>query len=87
MSGGSSAFHAVETRLQQDLNNDGTIGTSRFDIAVTYTGDPAYQSYFAAAARRWEQVITADLPNVFHPIYGSIDDLRIDASVTFIDGR
>ena len=36
-------------RLQRDLNNDGTIGTSRFDIAVAYTGDPAYQSYFAGS--------------------------------------
>jgi hypothetical protein len=54
---------------------------SGFSMEVLYTGDSAYQPYFTAAAQRWAQVITGDIPDV-----GSIDDLQITASVTSIDG-
>ena len=57
-----------------------------FDIVIHYGGDPAYQAAFDAAAARWEQIITADIPDVNSPIYGFIDDLLIDASVDAIDG-
>jgi len=57
-----------------------------FEITVAYSGDPTYQSYFDNAAATWESIITADLPDVNDPRLGLIDDLRIDASVTNIDG-
>jgi 20S proteasome alpha/beta subunit len=86
VSGGSSALESMETSFHQDLNNDGIIGSTTFDITVNYSGDPTYQSYFAAAAQRWQQIITADLPDVDSATYGHIDDLLISASVTSIDG-
>jgi Ca2+-binding RTX toxin-like protein len=54
---------------------------STFDIVINYSGDPAYQSAFDAAAARWEQIITGEIPDV-----GAVDDLVIDASIVFIDG-
>ena len=46
----------------------------------------AYASYFTAAAQRWQQVITSDLPDVNSAQYGFIDGLLITANVGFIDG-
>src|SRR5216683_6366448 len=86
VSGGSYALQSDEASFHQDLNNDGIIGSTTFDITVNYSGDPTYQSYFTAAAQRWQQVITADLPDVDSATYGHIDDLLISASVTSIDG-
>jgi Leishmanolysin/Bacterial pre-peptidase C-terminal domain len=57
-----------------------------YDIVVRYSGDPRYQSVFEAAAQRWEQIVTADLPDVANVRYGLVDDLLIDASVSRIDG-
>ena len=57
-----------------------------FDIEINYTGDPRYLGAFQAAADRWEQIITADVPDVNSGQFGFIDDLRIDASVISIDG-
>ena len=57
-----------------------------FDIEIRYSGNALYQSAFDAAAARWEQIITADIPNVVSTNYGAIDDLLIDASVIAIDG-
>ena len=71
-------------RFSKTSTRDGYLG--HFDITVNYTGDPAYASFFTAAARRWEQVIRADLPDVNSAQYGLIDDLRIEANVSFIDG-
>ena len=84
VSGGNAALQSLEQTFQQDLNRDGYLG--HFDISVNYTGNQAYASYFTAAARRWEQVIRADLPDVNSSQYGLIDDLRIEANVSFIDG-
>ncbi len=39
-----------------------------------------------AGRQRWERIIRSDLPGVNSGTYGFIDDLRIDASVQFIDG-
>ena len=88
MASGNWIMKTVETTLRQDLNNDGLTGlpTSPYDIAINYSGDPGYQIFFDAAAARWEQVITADVPDVINPGYGYIDDLLISASVTAIDG-
>jgi hypothetical protein len=59
---------------------------SRFDIVVNYSGDATYKAAFTEAAARWEEIITADLPDVTTSPYGFIDDLVIDASITTIDG-
>lgn len=56
--------------------------TTGFDIALNYSGDSTYLSIFEAAVAVWERVIIGDLPNV-----GAIDDLLIDVSVEYIDGR
>ena len=55
-----------------------TIG-STFDIVIRYSGDPTYQTLFDAAAARWEQIITADIPDVNSATWGFIDGLLIDA--------
>lgn len=52
-----------------------------FNIALNYTGDQAYLTYFQQARTFWENVITADLPDS-----GGIDDLRISATINYIDG-
>ena len=57
-----------------------------YDIAVHYSGDPAYQQVFNTASQIWQEIITADLPDVNSGTYGFIDDLLIDASVVAIDG-
>ena len=87
VTGDTPEFEALESTFHQDLNRDGIIGLPpTFDITVHYTGDSGYQSYFTAAAQRWSQVITADLPNVDDFQLGFIDDLLIDVDVHFIDG-
>ena len=73
--------------------------SSEFNIDLVYTGDSAYQWAFDRAIERWEQVITADLPDT--RVTGSvtldsinfgylsnqlIDDVRIYGAVQYIDG-
>ena len=89
MFGSSSGLEVYEPILQQDINGDGRIGVPppAFNIDVAYSGDQTYQSYFIAAAQRWQQVITGDLPGFNVPGYGFVDDLHITASVGSIDGR
>ena len=89
MFGSSSGLEVFEPNLQQDINEDGLIGApaNAFNIAISYSGDPAYQSYFTAAAQRWQQVITGDLPDVFSSTYGLVDDLLISVTVGAIDGQ
>jgi len=86
VSGGNAQFESLENTFHQDLNRDGVIGSPTFDITVKYSGDSHYQSYFTAAAQRWQQVITAALPDVTSPTYGFIDDVLIDVNVHYIDG-
>ncbi|MBK7416377.1 MAG: hypothetical protein IPJ38_16030 [Dechloromonas sp.] len=59
---------------------------SAYSIDVRYEGDAQYRSYFDAAAQRWAQVITGDLPDMQDSRFGRIDDLLIEASVVSIDG-
>jgi Ca2+-binding RTX toxin-like protein len=59
---------------------------STFDIQINYSGDSQYLGAFQAAADRWEQIITADIPDINSGTYGFVDDLLIDASVVAIDG-
>ncbi len=58
-----------------------------FNIKVNFSGDSQYQSYFDAAAVRWSKIITGDLSDVTTSMYGVIDDLLINATVAYIDGR
>ena len=60
--------------------------TGAFDIKINYTGDQQYAYLFEQAAARWEAVITADVPDIRTAQYGLIDDLLIDASISYIDG-
>jgi hypothetical protein len=41
---------------------------------------------FEQAANRWSQIITADLPDIFLPGIGLVDDVLIDVSIEFLDG-
>lgn len=52
-----------------------------FNIDVVFLGGltPAQQAQFTFAARRWEQIIVGDLPDVFDPQFGLIDDILITA--------
>jgi len=88
VSGSSWIIKSLENSLQQNLNGDGVTGTptSAYNISINYTGDLGYWIYFQAAATRWEQVITGDLPDVINAQYGYIDDLMINATVAPIDG-
>lgn len=72
---------AKELNYDQDLNGDGKVGNSAFKIEINYTGDSAYKSYFVSAAQRWSEVIMGDLADV-----GQVDDLKITANVSPIDG-
>ncbi len=53
----------------------------QFDIDINYSGDESFRSYFEQAAEFWEGIILGDLPDI-----NGIDDLRIDVSITDIDG-
>lgn len=87
MAGSSSALQSLEPSFQQDLNGDGWIGVPvGFDIDFAFSGDSSYRSYFEAAARRWEEVIVADLPDTINPVYGFIDDMLISVTIEAIDG-
>lgn len=89
LSGDDLLLKTVESSFQQDFNRDGTLGlpsTGAFDIDMHFHGDSAYRLFFDAAAARWEQIITADLPDGVSADYGAIDDLRIDVTVDAIDG-
>ena len=88
MSGSDIMLRTVEESMLQDVNDDGLVGLpdSPFDITLGYFGDSAYKLYVMAAAERWEQVITADLPSVNNATYGLIDDVRINVSVSGVDG-
>jgi methionine-rich copper-binding protein CopC/Ca2+-binding RTX toxin-like protein len=91
----TSGTHYLEARhlstglgaytLRADAAASPTPTPGGFSITVNYSGNATYQPFFDAAAQRWAQVITGDLPDV-NSSRGLIDDLLIDASVTSIDG-
>ena len=63
-----------------------TTTTSGFQITLSMTGLTAsQQAIFQAAAARWSQVITGDLPNATYRGQ-AVDDLLINASAVSIDG-
>lgn len=59
-----------------------------FDIDVRFTGQfsPTQQAAFNAAAERWEEIIVGDVPDVFVPGIGQVDDIVIELRSTPIDG-
>jgi hypothetical protein len=61
-------------------------GAPGYQITLNFTGGltASQQAIFTAAAARWESVITGELPDVNSG--GLIDDVRINASGTAIDG-
>ncbi len=63
--------------------------TSSFDIEINFTDlslTSSQRAVFSTAADRWEEVITSDIPDVFVPGFGLVDDVVIDASAPSIDG-
>ncbi len=64
------------------------VDTPGFQITVIYVGSvtASQRASFDAAAARWSQVITGDLPGVTLPGGTFIDDLQIEASIVAIDG-
>lgn len=61
--------------------NDSPQDASKFNISLSYAGDAQYLTYFQQARTIWESIIVGDLPS-----HESIDDLKITAAVTSIDG-
>ena len=71
-----------------------------FNIEVIWVGNEpsaSHQAAFNAAVTRWENIITSDIPDVFVSsdeggtidgvkVFGLVDDLRIYARLTNIDG-
>lgn len=64
------------------------LDTPGYQITVIYVGSvtAAQRVAFDAAAARWSQVITDDLPSVTLPGGTFVDDIQIQASVVPIDG-
>ncbi|MDW8262810.1 MAG: SdrD B-like domain-containing protein [Phycisphaerales bacterium] len=61
-----------------------------FDIELRYFSSVSAEvrSLFESAARRWEQIIVGDLPDVKNvPFQDDIDDIRIDVRVAPVDGE
>lgn len=67
----------IESNLIQ--GNGAPVGG--FNINVVFLGGltPTQQAEFNFAARRWEEMIIGDLPDVTDPTYGLIDDILITA--------
>lgn len=59
-----------------------------FNIDVRFTGTftASQQAAFTAAAARWEEIIVGDVPDVFVPGVGQVDDIVIEARSLAIDG-
>ncbi len=59
-----------------------------FDIDLRFTGNfsASQQAAFNAAAARWEQIIVGDVPDVFVPGVGQVDDIVIEIRSSAIDG-
>ena len=61
--------------------------TSVFDITLTYGPGitVSQQVLLQAAADRWEQIIVGDVPDVFVPGVGQVDDISINISAMPLD--
>lgn len=89
----TGGFH-LDTLSNFIVSDDSTLAPPRdvitrsatdFNIELNYTGDVEYLDEFQNAIAVWESIITGDLSD--RVLDGEvIDDLRIDATVEFIDG-
>lgn len=65
-------------------------GPDDYFIEVVFNDNslnPELRSLFVAAAARWSQIITGDLPDTIGADGSVIDDLRIECNVGPVDGR
>ncbi|MBI1312118.1 hypothetical protein GC176_12565 [bacterium] len=60
--------------------------TFNIDLRFSGTFTASQQATFQAAANRWEEVIIGDIPDVFVPGIGQVDDIVIDVRSFTIDG-
>jgi Ca2+-binding RTX toxin-like protein len=60
----------------------------QFDIQLNLVGtfSTSQQAILAQAALRWEEIIVGDIPDVFVPGTGSVDDIVISVNSLLIDG-
>lgn len=86
--GGELEFDLSETGTaivssQNNVMPEPALGNNSFDINVEFGSGftDSQRSLFESAAGRWESIIIGDLPNI-----GSIDDVRIVAYASPIDG-
>jgi hypothetical protein len=86
----SDGLHALTARVTdavgnvlstEALNVTVTPPPPAFNIDIDYSGDSIFLTYFQQAAARWSSIITADIMD-----FDGVDDLRITASVKYIDG-
>jgi Ca2+-binding RTX toxin-like protein len=68
--------------------NPGQNPADVFDIDVRFSGTftQSQQDTILAAAQRWEQIIIGDVPDVFVPGFGQVDDIVIELRTGGIDG-
>ncbi|MDA0590143.1 MAG: leishmanolysin-related zinc metalloendopeptidase [Planctomycetota bacterium] len=68
--------------------NPGSPAAGQFDIQLNLVGSftTAQQGILAQAVRRWEEIIVGDIPDVFVPGTGSVDDIVISVNSLLIDG-
>lgn len=73
--------------LNGALVTPNTLPSSGYDIELRFSGSftQDQEDLFRAAADRWEEIIIGDVPDVFVPGIGSVDDLVIDVRLSPID--
>ncbi len=77
----SAGNTVVTNNVSASLSTPAAPTTPAFTIDIVFSGDTSYQHFFTEAAARWSSIITEDVPD-----YLDIDDLRITAQVSTIDG-
>jgi Ca2+-binding RTX toxin-like protein len=68
--------------------NPGSPAAGQFDIQLDLVGTftTTQQGILAQAVQRWEEIIVGDIPDVFVPGTGSVDDIVISVNSLLIDG-
>jgi Ca2+-binding RTX toxin-like protein len=69
--------------------NPSSPAAGQFDIQLNLVGSfsTSQQAILSQAAQRWEQIIVGDVPDVFVPGTGSVDDIVISVNSILIDGN
>ena len=73
----------MATTVARNAANEFNIEVRFIDNSLT----SSQRAIFTSAANRWEQIIVGDIPDAFVGGIGFVDDLVIEASAPFIDGR